>query len=134
DATKTCSISIVFGPKAGGAKTAILSVTGTGGEAAVANLTGTGAGTGLTIAPPSVNFGTIGIGNTVDRTLTVTNTGTASTMVTPTLGGANASQFTIMANNCTGALAANGTCTIVIRFAPTTANDKSALLTVTGSN
>jgi hypothetical protein len=130
----TCTVSVNFRPTSPGAKTAVVAVTGSGGEGAVAGLIGTGASTGLELSPMFVNFGSIGIGANADRTITVTNTGSNTTgMLTPLLGGANATQFTVLMNNCTAALAPMGTCTMVVRFSPSTANDKSATLTVTGA-
>jgi hypothetical protein len=130
----TCAVSVTFSPTSTGMKSAILRVTGTGGETVAANLRGLGAATGFTITPMTVDFASIGIGNSADRMVTVTNIGSNTSAVPmATLGGANLNQFTVATNNCTAALQAAGTCTILLRFTPTTAGDKSATLTVTGN-
>jgi len=130
----TCTVGVTFNPTSPGLIGGILTVAGGGGEKGLANLKGVGAGTGLSVDMATVNFGSVGIGSHVDKTVTITNTGTnMSGTLTPVIGGANGSQFTVLTNNCASPLVVAGTCTLVVRFSPSTTGDKSATLTVTGN-
>jgi hypothetical protein len=78
---------------------------------------------------PSSDFGTVARGSSVDRTFTVRNIGNANDTVTvagPTQSGWSFS------HTCTEALVPNATCTVTVRFAPTTTGTSTpTALTVT---
>jgi hypothetical protein len=66
---------------------------------------------------PSSDFGTVAVGAFVDRTFTVRNVGDAD----DTLNVAGPSQTGwSFSHTCTAALSADATCTVTVRFAPTT--------------
>lgn len=72
------------------------------------------------------NFGTVSMGATLDRTLTVTNSGSgaASDLVGSGLSGAysfKGGSFPGTGGNCGSTLAAGAACTMVVTFAPTSA-------------
>jgi hypothetical protein len=98
-------------------------------------LTGT-ASEFFTLLPAPHDFGSTPFNTPTGATpFTVTNTGpgTSGTMAA-TLTGANASEFGITQDSCTGQmLPASGTCTVSVRFAPTSAGAKSASLAVAQS-
>jgi hypothetical protein len=68
--------------------------------------------------------------------VTVRNVGSAGsrlivTLPSPPITGANANLFSIIGNNCPAAgLVQNATCTITVRFVPTTTGPKTAALTI----
>ena len=83
-----------------------------------------------TITPVSIAFAPRVVGTTsTDQTISVTNTGTGTLVISSaTLGGANSNQFGI-SNGCT-TLGAGASCTIDVRFAPTTTGVKSASVSI----
>lgn len=133
----TCTILVKFSPTTTGAKSASLDVSATPGGNPSAALTGTGITATLTIAPTSNNYGTVVVNtSTSDVTFTVTNTGgLASGVPNVALSGNDPGEFTISTNNCTAALAPNGTCTVLVKFSPTssTLGAKSASLDVSAT-
>ncbi|MCC6994784.1 MAG: choice-of-anchor D domain-containing protein [Deltaproteobacteria bacterium] len=129
----TCTVALTLRPTSAGVKAAMLTVTGTPGGSVVTMLAGRGltpAALGLT--PTSQDFGTTVTGAQAEATFTVRNGGEVATgMVTVALGGASASEFALPTDNCSGApLAPAATCTVTVRFAPTTAGAKTATLRV----
>ena len=72
----------------------------------------------ITATPLNSDFGIVGVGSLLDRTVTITNIGaddlTINTVTSPS------SPFSIIADNCTGqTIGFLGTCTIDVRFEPT---------------
>ncbi len=70
----------------------------------------------FTIAPATVNYGTVATGRNAAYAFTVTNTGTASGTPTVTRSGTNSGDFTT--SGCTAAVAMGATCTLTVTFAP----------------
>ena len=132
----TCMVSVRFHPLTAGAKSATLTITGGAGVSVAVTLTGNAVSAGtLTINSGSQDFGSVLLGGMSSNTIfTITNTGGSPTgILAGSLGGTNANQFTVT-DNCTGmALAASGTCTMVVRFNPTVAGGKSASVSVNAS-
>jgi hypothetical protein len=89
----------------------------------------------LTVTPSSANLGTVAVGSTAGPTVfTVQNVGNeTSGGVTPSLGGAHATDFTIGATTCAGPLAGGATCTVSVSFTPLAAGARVATLTVAAS-
>ena len=132
-----CTISVTFKPTATGARSAAVTLTDSaaGGPQTV-SLSGTG-GTGtsgatVSLSPSSLNFGN----ELVDvisssQVITLNNTGNAALSITSiAFTGANATDFT-QVSTCGATVAAGGTCTIAILFAPLAAGARGASLTVT---
>lgn len=90
-------------------------------------------GTVLTLSPRLLAFGNQPIHTTsAAKSVTVTNTSSKPAAITSIkLAGSNANQFTTT-NNCGGSLAGKATCTINVKFSPTTKGAKSANLSVNG--
>jgi hypothetical protein len=90
----------------------------------------------LTASPTSRNFGTVTLGSSSNSTtFTIRNVASLSTgALSVALSGSGASQFSLTTSMCTGAvLAAGATCTVGVRFVPTSAGDKTATLTIAGT-
>ena len=90
----------------------------------------------ISLVPKPKDFGSTQVGTPTSAVkFTVTNAGPGNSgTLAATLAGANASEFGITENNCTGHTLANlGTCTVSVRFAPTSAGAKAAKLNITGT-
>jgi ASPM-SPD-2-Hydin domain-containing protein/HYDIN/CFA65/VesB family protein len=131
----TCTVTVRFAPTSAtsfndsfdipsndsNTATVVISVSGTGSTTPVPHIVVTDS-----VAPNndlSIPFGDVAQGATSDQTVTVTNGGNAN-LVIGTIAGANplAAPFTITADHCSGqAIAPAATCTVAVRFAPTSA-------------
>jgi hypothetical protein len=85
----------------------------------------------LTVTPLTVAFGNRLVDTTsANRAITVSNTGTAAMTINGiTLGGANPGQFR-KTTTCGATLASGATCTVRVKFAPTTSGAKSVAVNV----
>lgn len=137
----SCTVNLVFSPRASGARAATLSIghnralpnsatstsvalTGTGGAGAVLSLNG-----GATFSFTNVTRNT-----NQTKSLSVRNTGNATTTPTFSIGGADAAQFTIVSQNCAN-LAAGRSCSVNLRFtAPNAVRSFAATLSATAAN
>jgi hypothetical protein len=131
-ATDRCTIIVRFQPQyPKGDKTGSLAVTTSGGVTANVALTGTSIGP-LQITPSPHNFGSLAAGTTAEQTFTLRNNG--SLAMNAVAVALPQSDFSVVADTCALAPPAmGGTCTITVRFVPTTAGAKSATLTATGT-
>jgi hypothetical protein len=133
----TCTVAVTFRPTTAGDKLASLTVTDSAsGDIAIAALSGNGLGDAIfQTAPTGIDFGSVATGsNSGTANVVVRNIGQVDSSVpTVTISGANFSQFTIVANGCTAALAPNGTCTVTVRYNPTAEALHAATLTVSGA-
>jgi hypothetical protein len=86
----------------------------------------------LTVTPSSHGFGTVNTGSSsAPFSFTVTNDGTGTLSLTSeTLTGGDSSQFGIDSNTCGASLGAGNSCTVAVKFSPTTGGAKSATLHV----
>lgn len=93
-----------------------------------------GSGSSFSASPSPLAFGNQTQETTSSaKTLTVTNMGSTSLSISGVVeGGVDAVDFPIGSDTCNGAaLAANATCTVSIKFAPTTTAAESATITFT---
>ena len=137
DPGATCTVTIKFMPGTSGAKSSKLQVGATPGGTAAVTLSGMAVDPGaLSLAPDHGTFDPLPQGQvSAEATFTVTNTGgAATTALTAMLSGTSAGEFKISTDNCTGkTLAGNETCTVGVKFAPTTTGSpgvESAVLAV----
>jgi Tol biopolymer transport system component len=130
----SCTVSVVFKPTSTGAKSAVLTVNGSGGGLRSVSLTGTGVtiSATYTVSPSSLGFGSRAVGTTSPaKIVTVHNTGSVALPLSGiTLGGTNPGQFA-RTTNCGSSLAAGASCTVSVVFKPTSKGAKSATLVVT---
>jgi trimeric autotransporter adhesin len=136
----TCTANAVFHPVSAGngARSASLSFpTNVAPTASVGSIALTGAVTEyISLVPSPKDYGATQVGTPTAATVfTVENAGpSTSGTFAATLTGANASEFGITGDTCTGqTLADSGTCTVSVRFAPSSAGAKTASLDVTGT-
>jgi probable HAF family extracellular repeat protein len=90
-------------------------------------------GSSLGLDPRALAFGRQTVGTiSASKAVTVQNRTTAAVPITSiALTGATPGQF-VATNDCGGSLAAQASCTITVRFKPTTTGTKSAILAVNG--
>lgn len=90
------------------------------------------AGPEASFSPTAPAFGTVDVGTSATRTVTLTNTGTLPlSLSAPAVNGDPA--FTVDASTCAGVLAAGDACTVTLRFAPLSAGPRSATLSFAGA-
>ena len=126
-----CTITVTFKPSIGGTRTASLVITD---NAPAGSQTVQLSGTGLAIklAPTSLKFGTVTLGQTSSLPVTVTNFSTAAVSITApgiTIVGGAARDYT-QTDNCGSTIAAGNSCTITVKFTPTMTGARSATLEV----
>ena len=123
-----CTVSVVFTPKASGARTGTLSVTDSVGVQ-TASLTGTGASPATdTLSPLTLSFGTVTVGSArAAQAVTLTNSGDETlTLIATTVSNAN---FTAV-NPCGATLAGHSSCAIEVAMTPVADGAVTATLTV----
>ena len=130
----TCTVSIIFRPTLAGGRGAAFEITASPGGLASASLSGTGQRpAALSASATTQPFGTIDVGSSsTPFTWTISNTGDVPSGV-PTLTPTGATTQYVVTNNCTAAIAAGGSCTIVVTFRPTTGGAANLSLSLTAS-
>jgi hypothetical protein len=90
----------------------------------------------LSVTPLVHDFGTVEIGRgSAPQTFTVENVGSArSEALSASLDGIDATQFSILSDDCTARLAPGETCTVDVAYAPTTRSMHQAELRVDGGD
>jgi hypothetical protein len=131
-----CTISVTFTPATTGTRSATLAVTTNGGNGNVA-LSGTGISPNtpaVTLTPASLTFAPQSQNTTsAPQTVTVSNSGNAPLNIsTISTTGSNPGDFG-QTNNCSSAIAPNGSCTINVSFTPTAAGSRSATLSISSN-
>ena len=140
NAGQTCELRVRFDPSSVGAKTGNVTVTSNAADVAIA-LDATGIQTELTRNPNALDFGSrnVSAGATTAQELTLTNSGTqALTLSAVGISGTNANQFQRLSGDAADcgpgtALVGGATCTVRVRFRPTSPGAKAAGVTVASS-
>jgi hypothetical protein len=115
--------------RVGQAKTLIASTYGRGVWSTTIPLPGL-----IKISPTSHDFGTLLSGTTQSQAFTLTNAGTITLTLNPVaITGAGAAQYS-HTDNCPSSLAVAATCTVTVKFAPTTLGSFPASLDITDTN
>src|SRR5580658_1989280 len=141
-AGSTCQISYQFAPTSAGAFQAEVEiqyhVQGLSEQEELIPLSGVGlpAAPIASVAPTTLNFGTVSVGATGQtQVVTLSNTGSAALNVTTiSVTGTNAAEFSLVASGNTpcpttsGSVPIGGSCTMGVSFAPKTPGTKSATL------
>jgi len=128
-AGSSCTINVSFEPTMAGSTSGTVSVTdNASGSPQTVSLSGTGTSPSVTLSPNSLSFGNQLVGTTSQsQPVTLTNNGTALL----TISGISANAGFSQTNNCGSTLAAGGSCTINVSFAPTTSGSAAGTLSVT---
>ncbi len=128
-----CSITVAFQPQSPGAKSATFSLASNDPDTSnlLVTVTGNGVFPNIQVTPTIVHFGNVKVGATsTTQVVTVSNMGDGNLSIQPLTLSAN-TEFAFVSNGCSGiTLAPNGTCSVAIRFQPTTANTQSGSLSI----
>jgi sugar lactone lactonase YvrE len=128
-----CSISVVFTPTSGGARSASVTIDENGTIQTVA-LSGTGVGPApqATLSAASLTFTSPGVGTaSATQAIKLTNSGNAALAVSLiAITGTNAGDFA-QTNTCGTSVAAGANCSISVTFTPTVTGPSSATVTIT---
>jgi Beta-propeller repeat/Abnormal spindle-like microcephaly-assoc'd, ASPM-SPD-2-Hydin/Protein of unknown function (DUF1573) len=127
----TCSISVTFTPSISGNETANVSITDNATDSpqlvSLAGV-GTGGGTTVVLSPTSLTFATQLVNSiSAGQMVSLTNTGTATLTITSIAASGDFDQI----NTCGSSVAAGATCSITVKFKPTTLNTRTGSITVT---
>ena len=126
----SCAIQVTFTPASAGTRSGRLSVTDDApGSPQTVSLTGTGvSGPGVSLAPGSVDFGSVMVGQpSAPRAVTLTNTGGSTLHIAAVAATGDYSQT----NACGGTLGPGASCTVQLTFRPTGPGTRTGTLTVT---
>jgi hypothetical protein len=126
----SCTINVRFKPTAKGSRTASISIVdNASGSPQTISLTGTG--TVVKLASPSLNFGSVNVGQTsAAQTITLTNTGAVALSITFIgITGANSGDF-VETNTCGFSLSAGASCSISVTFTPRAKGRRMAQLSI----
>ena len=131
NAGASCKINVTFTPTTAGTITGAVAINDSSPDSPqVIALSGIGT-TAVTMAPASLSFGSVPVGNTSSpKTVTLTN----NQSTTLTFSFAASGNYTAVgsgATPCTTSLAAKAKCTMSVSFKPTAAGAISGALTVT---
>jgi hypothetical protein len=131
-ADASCTVEAGFRPVAPGARTALLSITDNAANSPqTVALSGTG--TALSLSASSLNFGSVTVGTSASRTLTLRNVGSSAiAMGQVRITGHNKNDYNQM-NNCGPSIAAKGSCAIKVTFTPSLKGTRSAALQFTSN-
>lgn len=126
----SCTISVKFKPTVSGTRYAALSVTGN----AAGNphkVTLSGIGTTAKLSPTSLNFGSVGLGASLVKTVTLKNVGTTRLTISGiAISGTNGGDF-VQTHTCGSSLGAGASCIISVTFKPVVLRTRAAALHVT---
>jgi hypothetical protein len=129
-AGSSCTVNVKFTPTAAGSRTGNLTITASGITNTVP-LSGTGVAPGPIINPnpSSLSFASTIVGSSsATQTVTVSNSGTTSA----TVSGVSASGDFSQTNNCS-TLAVGASCTVTVKFTPTTSGARTGAVTITSN-
>jgi len=127
----SCTVQVVFTPAAGGAISAVLTVSSSTNGVAPVSVSLNGAGLvagGLSATPSLVTFSTVGVGQaSAAAMVTLSNTsGYAMSALTFALSG----PFATTQNTCAGGVNAGSTCTATVVFQPVASGAATGALTI----
>jgi len=128
----SCTINVTFTPAATGTRTATLQVFDSAPNSPqTVSLTGIG-GTPVTLSTTSLRFGSVPVGTrkNAPAVILTNNQSVTLTGISVTITGSKA--FT-QVNSCSTSVPANGTCKILVTFAPTTTGSQTATLNIVDS-
>jgi hypothetical protein len=130
------SVTVRFGPTTVGAQAGRLTITSNDPDEANVNVQLQGVGVAvpdIDVAPTSLDFGSVTIGQSTDRMLTVRNTGGAPLMVTSITS--NNARFSVVSPIGSFNVAANGGQQVVtVRFSPNAIGAQNGTLTINSND
>lgn len=129
----TFAVPVQFAPSAAGARNGVLTVSSDDplNPSRTVNLSGTGIAPQAVLAPSQFDFGPVAVGQQTMTTFTLSNPGTAPLTVSDfSLSGADSLSFMVTGPATPLTVAAGGTQTLTVTFAPLLAGARAAQLVV----
>lgn len=131
----SCNLTIRFAPTFQSVFTSLVSIKSDDPDEGVIDVSLSGTSLmvpDISVNPSSVVFPDTLVGNTVTQSITVTNNGATNLLISgiTSPGG----DFGIVSSNCVGTLAPAGTCTITVRFTPTSASFKQTTFNINSND
>jgi len=131
----SCTFTVIFSPSLPGTRIGSVTIhsTAAGFTPVVEGLTGTGIPTAqLVVTPARIAFGTVEVGsNSAAMPVTVSNPGTGTLMG---LSIATVAPFSVGSGSCGTSLAAGGSCSVPVTFAPRVGGLQSGTVLVSTSS
>jgi hypothetical protein len=125
-----CTINVTFAPIVPTAVTGALTFNDNAGSSPqLVTLTGTGLAP-LTFKPASLNLGSVAVGNSSTKTVTVTNNETTAL----SLGLAAGGNYSVNGGTCGATLAGKASCTVSVKFQPTASGAINGALTISDNS
>ncbi len=111
----SCTVNVTFSPRNAGAVSGAVTFTDAAATSPqLVTLTGTGVNP-LSFKPASLSLGSVAVGHTSAKTVTVTNNENTAISLSP----AASADYSVTGGTCGASLAAGAKCTITVTFAPT---------------
>ena len=127
-AGKSCSIIVSFTPGVLGTESGTLSIFASPDPLSPYTVAlSTGPTIPETVAPLTLAYGTVSRSSSRTLKTTVTNKSPFTISIGSAVSGANAADFTITGGTCGATLAGNSSCTIGVKFKPTTTASRERL-------
>ena len=131
-AAATCTITVSFTPGVLGTESATLSLSDSPDPLSPYTIALSTLSTiPETIAPLKLSYGTVSRTSSKTLKTTITNKSPFTLSIGSSISGPNAPDFTNSGSTCSSSLAGNTSCTIGVKFKPTTTTSESATLTAT---
>lgn len=126
----TCTVDVLFAPTSAAAESGSLVFTdNTSAGSDTVAVTGTGAYPVISVNPTSYNFGSQGVGRSVQTTITVNNQGLAPLVVgDPTFS--TGTVYSVDKGTCANPVVQYGLCQLTVTFAPTAVGSFPDTLTI----
>ncbi|HYC36566.1 MAG TPA: choice-of-anchor D domain-containing protein [Usitatibacter sp.] len=123
-----CAFPATFTPAAAGSHTGVVQVfSNASGSPHQVSANGIGTAAAVSLTPSPLNFGTVPVGGSASGNITVTNTGSATLIVSSaTIAGAGFG----MTHNCTAPIGPGATCLLFVTVSPTTTGPMSATVSI----
>ncbi|CAJ51327.1 probable secreted glycoprotein Hmu2 [Haloquadratum walsbyi DSM 16790] len=129
------TIAVVVNRSVGGSFDTTVDISTTTEETLTTSLTGTIATPTFALASESVSFEDTPTRSATQRSVDIENTGDVPLVVTaPTIEGSNADAFSLLSGDRELRIAAGSSETVTVGFNPTTAGDKTAILSIRPRN
>jgi HYDIN/CFA65/VesB-like, Ig-like domain/Cep192 domain 4 len=133
--TSSCTYAVTFTPATETAESATLSVAVTEDPASprLIALAGTGLSPIKALPLAGQAYGTVTVGKSLARYVTVYNSGAAAVSISESISGPNAADFTVTGGTCGATLAGASHCNYQVTFTPSIVGAESATVAVSAS-
>ena len=125
----TCLVDVTFAPSSTGSLSGSILLSHDGMGASTIGLSGTGVSATAALSTPS--FAATPVGSSSIATATLTNTGIgALSVAVPTSASVTGIDFSFVSTTCTASLAVSGTCTVTVKFSPSSTTERGGTLSI----